>query len=480
VTAISTTLPARIARDIREQRLFAHGDTIIVALSGGADSTALLDLLSRLPGLSPRFVAAHLNHCLRGPESDRDEEFVRSLAEHYRIPLECRRVDVKEYSQRERLNLEDAGRRARIGFLTELRHSWQATAVALAHHADDQAETVLMRLLRGAGPGGLAGMPYRNGRGFIRPLLGVTRAELTAYLVERGLAWREDASNQDTTFLRNRIRHELLPLLEQYNPAIRERLAATAAVLSDEHNLLDQLTQEALDRACIDDGTVFACAISHLTEQPPALRRRFLRLLLERLAGNLDHFSSRHITAMERLLNSPRPNAALNLPQGITVLREYGSLVLRRTPAPLPAMGEQVIAGTGHYPLPGGASLTLTSVPVSADVEPLAADTALFDPDRAPFPWHVRMFQNGDRMVPFGMTGSKKIKELFIDAKVPRSQRRSIPLLFCGDTLLWVCGLRASQLARLDNTSDRAIKAVFSETRRHCLPQHVPVIIESP
>ena len=465
MTTISTTLPARLARIVREQRLFAPDDTIIVALSGGADSTALLDLLSRLPGFSPRLVAAHLNHCLRGTESDRDEEFVRSLAEQYRIPLECRRVDVKEHSRRERLNLEDAGRRARIGFLSELRDSWHATAVALAHHADDQAETVLMRLLRGAGPGGLAGMPYRNGREFIRPLLGVTRAELAAYLAERGLAWREDASNQDTAFLRNRIRHDLLPMLEQYNPAIRERLAATATVLSDEHNLLNQLAKEFVDRACTKDGDTFTCSVRHLSEQPPALRRRLLRLLLERLAGNLDHFTGQHIAAIEHLLDSSRPNAVLNLPQRIIALREYGSLVLRRTLAPpLPVMDELAITGTGHYPLPGGRSLTLTSVPAAAITEPLASDTALFNPDRNPFPWHVRMFQNGDRIVPFGMTGSKKVKELFIDAKVPLSQRRNIPLLFCGDTLLWVCGLRASQLARLDDTTGRAIKAIFSET----------------
>jgi tRNA(Ile)-lysidine synthase len=437
-----------------------------VALSGGADSTALLDLLSRLPGLSPRLVAAHLNHCLRGQESDRDEEFVRALARQYRIPLEYRRVDVKELARRERLNLEDAGRRARIGFLSELRDSWQATAVALAHHADDQAETVLMRLLRGAGPGGLAGMPYRNERKFIRPLLGVTKAELTTYLSERGLAWREDASNQDTAFLRNRIRHDLLPLLEQYNPAIRERLAATAAVLADEHHLLNQLAKEVVDRTCAEDGETFTCSVNHLTEQPPALRRRLFRLLLERLAGNLDHFTGRHIKAMEHLLYSPRPNAVLNLPQGITALREYGSIVLRRALAPSPpaATGELAITGTGHYPLSGGTFLTVTSVPASAVDEPLAADTALFNPDRNPFPWHVRMFQNGDRIVPFGMTGSKKVKELFIDAKVPRSQRGNIPLLFCGDTLLWVCGLRTSQHARLDGTSDLAIKAVFSKT----------------
>ena len=445
--------------------LFGPEDTVIVALSGGADSTALLDLLSRLPGLSPRLVAAHLNHCLRGAESDRDEEFVRSLARHYRIPLEYRRMDVEELSRRERLNLEDAGRRARIGFLSELRDSWQAAAVALAHHADDQAETVLMRFLRGAGAGGLAGMPYRNGRKFVRPLLGVTRAELALYLTERGLTWREDASNHDTAFLRNRIRHELLPLLEQYNPAIRERLAKTAAMLSDEHHLLNRLATENTDRVCTMDGDSLACSVAHLAEQPPALRRRSLRLMLERLSGNLDHFTGRHIEAMERLLASPRPNGILNLPQHITALREYGSFVLRRAVAPPPAdMGELAIAGTGHYLLPGGGALTLTPVPASAAAEPLAADTALFNPERTPFPWHVRTFRNGDRISPFGMTGSKKVKELFIDAKVPRSQRRNIPLLFCGDTLLWVCGMRVSRFGCPDGTSGHAVKAVFSRS----------------
>ncbi|QEM68085.1 tRNA lysidine(34) synthetase TilS [Geobacter sp. FeAm09] len=466
MTDITMTLPLRVARTIREHGLFAPGDTVIVALSGGADSTALLDLLSRLPGCAPRLVAAHLNHCLRGPESDRDEEFVRTLAARYRIPLECRRVDVNTYAQTERLNLEDAGRQARIAFLDELRHSWQAAAVALAHHADDQAETVLMRLLRGAGPGGLSGMSYRNGRSFIRPLLEFSRDELVAYLTARGLTWHEDASNLDTTFLRNRIRHELLPLLESYNPAIRERLAATAAVLSDEHAFLDRLAHQVVDQSCTQDGGTLACHLPTVAGQPPALRRRVFRLLLERLAGNLKHFSNRHIAALEHLLESSRPNAALNLPQGIAAVREYDTLLVRRTtepPSP-PAEAELEITDVGHYRLPGGAHLTLTLVAAPAAVEPLPAATALFDPDRAPFPWHVRMFRPGDRLAPYGMAGNKKVKELFINAKVPPSRRCIIPLLFSGDTLLWVCGLRTSRLASLDGTSTRAIRAVFSET----------------
>ena len=243
-------LHRRITAAILTKQLFKSGDTLIIGLSGGADSTALLDLLATLPAFPLRLVAAHLNHCLRGAESDADEQFCRDLAAHYTIPFESRCVDVKGLAARESLNLEDAGRRARITFFDEISITWQAAAVVLAHHADDQAETVLMRLLRGSGTSGLVGMPWRNGRGYIRPMLDITRAEIEAYLAERRLDWREDTSNLDTTFLRNRIRHELLPLLEAYNPAVRNALATTAGILSEEDMLLDALTRQVAKQVC--------------------------------------------------------------------------------------------------------------------------------------------------------------------------------------------------------------------------------------
>lgn len=462
-----TGLVTRVARIVRKHRLFQPGDTLIVALSGGADSTALLHLLTGLPDYSPRLVAAHLNHCLRGPESDADEEFCRELAHRYAIPFESRHIDVAELASRQGLNLEDAGRRARIAFFDQVREQWHAAAVVLGHHADDQAETVLMRLLRGAGPDGLTGMPYRNERGYIRPLLEITRPEIESWLTQLGLTWREDASNRDIAFLRNRIRHELLPLLEQYNPAVRSRLASTAALLADEDDLLKQLTEELGERACtIEEGDeTLACNIGTLAEQHPALRRRLLRQLLKRLAGSLDHFSNRHIAALEHLLDSPRPNATLNLPQGVTAVREYGSLLLRRTSiTPPPAGCEVVVSGPGRHPLPGGGSLIVTIDPAPTDYTALSFNNACFDPDKAPFPWLVRTFNNGDRIVPLGMNGSKKVKDLFIDAKIPLFQRRRIPLVFSNKTLIWVCGLRTSQLARCEGTSIPIIRAFFSET----------------
>lgn len=458
-----SNLATRVICVVRQHHLFQPGERVIVGLSGGADSCALLDLLCGMSDLKPRLVAAHLNHCLRGPESDADEEFCRNRALHYAIPFESRRINVKEYAALQGFNLEDAGRRARSAFFDELCVKWQTTTVALAHHADDQAETVLMRLLRGAGSDGLAGMSYRNGRGYIRPLLDITRSEIEAYLTERGLTWREDASNRDTSFLRNRIRHELLPHLERYNPAIRERLTTTAALLADENTLLDQCAEEIANRTCSGDGDTLRCDIGLLTAQPPALQRRVFRHLFGRLAGNRDHLSTRHITALEQVLESPRPNATLYLPQGITAIREYGQFLLQRSAdARQVAMGERTLAGPGCYQLPDGSTLTVSIEPAPAAFSPLPPDNAWFDLAKAPFPWLVRTFRNGDRIVPLGMSGSKKVKDLFIDEKIPLSLRRRIPLLFSGNTLIWVCGLRSSDLVKVDGTSAHIARVVYS------------------
>ncbi len=462
---IATNLPARVARTIRANNLFNPGDTIIVALSGGADSCALLDIMAGLEGLKARLVVAHLNHCLRGTESDADEAFARTMAGRYALPFESRRLDVRLFANQKKLNLEDAGRRARMTFLEEIRLAWKAKAVALAHHADDQAETVLMRLLRGSGMTGLSGMSHRNGHHRIRPLLDVTRTEIEAYLTAREISHREDASNRDITFLRNRIRHELLPLLEHYNPAIRERLTTTAALLSDENNLLDQLTEELATRACRYDGSSVSCHLALLADQHPSLKRRVFLHALEQLAGNREHFSRRHIAALESLADAPRPNAAIILPQKITARREYDRLVLHCAEEAEQERftGTITIDAPGNYLLPDGARLSLTVETAPVDTAALARETACFDADRAPFPWQVRMFVNGDRMTPLGMTGSKKLKDIFIDAKIPQTRRRRIPLIFCGEKLIWITGLRTSAHARIDATSTRIIRAEYCE-----------------
>ncbi|MEI6209120.1 MAG: tRNA lysidine(34) synthetase TilS [Desulfuromonadales bacterium] len=449
-------------RTIRELCLFQPDDTIIVAISGGADSTALLDLLGRLPGYRLGLVAAHLNHSLRGDNSDSDEEFCRRLAARYSIPFESRRVNVKELAESGRMNLEDAGRRARIAFLDELLEKYAATAVALAHHADDQAETVLMRLLRGSGMSGLSGMSYCNARGYVRPLLEISRSQIEQYLKECCLEWREDASNHDATYLRNRIRHELLPHLEQYNPAIRSCLVATASLLRDDEALLGDLAERLfIESSRMEEGTIVFRA-GQLRTLGCALRRRVLRNAFTYQAGSLEGLSRRHIDAICAMIDSARPNSRLALPQRVTAVREYDRLLFKRTPEAVPGTfpGLQ-IPGPGYYLLPAGGSLSIEVSEAPDDFCTLPGHTAFLNLDKTPFPWQVRTFRPGDRMTPLGMSGSKKVKDIFIDRKIPSSDRRNIPLLFCNDELIWIAGVCVSEKCRIDTASASAIQVAW-------------------
>ncbi|HIJ96952.1 MAG TPA: tRNA lysidine(34) synthetase TilS [Desulfuromonadales bacterium] len=474
-----SALLARVSRTIRQRQLFRTDDTLIVAISGGADSTALLDLLTRLPGYNLRLVAAHLNHCLRDADSDGDQEFCHTLAERCAIPFESQRIAVKQLAEQQHLNLEDAGRQARIRFLDQLRSINGAAAVVLAHHADDQAETVLMRLLRGSGITGLSGMAHRNQRGYVRPLLDIPRSEIERYLRERGLSWREDASNRDTDFLRNRIRHQLLPVLEQYNPAIRSTLSSTAAIIGDDESLLADLAEQTCDTSFRRENDAIVGTISQLTSLHPALLRRVLRHALKTVTGTLEAISQRHIAAICAMVAAERPNARLALPHGVSAIREYDLLRLRSaTVLQLPSTHfdfaqrkpfrtgrsttvsdagfELTITAPGRYPLPEGGSLCITAT--SAAPIPTDATSICIDLNKLPFPWQIRTFRSGDRMIPFGMHGRKKVKDVFIDRKIPVSVRRRIPLLFCGDQLVWIAGVCVSEIARVDSVSDRMVR----------------------
>lgn len=454
-----TTLAQRLAQTIQKRRLFVPGDTLIVALSGGADSSALLDLLSRLAGYNLNLIVVHLNHCLRGADSDGDEEFCCKLAARYSIPFETRRIDIRSVADENRLNLEDAARRARIEFLDEMKEKYRAAAVVIAHHADDQAETVLMRLLRGSGMTGLSGMAYRNEREYVRPLLDITRCEIELYLRHYALEWREDASNSDTIYLRNRIRHELLPLLEEYNPAVRSCLAATAAIISADEELLSELTAEAFAESCVASERKIVCSRAKLTAFKPALRQRVLRHAFKQLTGTLTGVSRCHISAVCDLIDSDRPNSRLALPHEVTALREYDHLSLITGAAVVEYDFEFMISEPGCYQLPCGGSIKLEATGTATFSED--SGTCCLDIEKAPFPWLVRTFRPGDRMVPFGMSGKKKVKNLFIDRKIPLSERKRLPLLFCGDDLIWIAGVCTSELTRITEGTHTLVKATF-------------------
>ncbi|MSM38613.1 MAG: tRNA lysidine(34) synthetase TilS [Geobacter sp.] len=432
---------------ISEQGLLPQGSTVVVAVSGGIDSVVLLDYLVSRTDLGLSLVVAHLNHCLRGEESDGDEAFVRQLAASHGLAIEVDRVDVRQLAAAQRLSLEEAGREERYRFFAGVAKRYGAAAVALAHHRDDQAETVLLRLLRGSGTAGLAAMLPRSTNGdCIRPLLHVGRAEIEAYAREKGLSFRTDSSNSDTGFLRNRVRHSLIPDLETYNPAISRRLADTAALLAADEELLNAVV--ALRWPTVAHWREGAIALSRavLLAEVAGMRFRIYRRALAEVKGDLRRIAFCHLQAIDRLLAGGPPNGTLDLPGGIQVTRCYDELFVGRSGKSDGVADYAVtIAGGGCYRLPLGGRIEVSTE--ATEGQP-GRNSILVDLDAVPFPWLVRSFRPGDRLVPVGMSGQRKVKELFIDEKIPRGLRCRIPLVFSGTTLFWVAGLRMAASAR--------------------------------
>jgi tRNA(Ile)-lysidine synthase len=290
----------------------AAGGTLVVGLSGGADSVALLDALATLAGpRDVRVIAAHLDHGLR-PDSAEDAAFCRALCERLGVLLRTEVADVRSRARRERGGLEQAARRERYSFLNQVRRETGAAAIAVAHTRDDQAETLLLRLLRGAGATGLGGMRPRAGR-IVRPLLDVSREEVLAHLADRGLGWREDPTNTDMAHLRNRVRHELLPYLEaRFNPSLRRVLARTAALLADEDAHLKEEGEALLARIARTDGDAIVLDRAALAEAPPAVARVAVRQALRR-AGGVGRVGAVHVDGILVLARS-RSSSGRRLP----------------------------------------------------------------------------------------------------------------------------------------------------------------------
>jgi tRNA(Ile)-lysidine synthase len=421
---------------LKEQGLVSVGDRVLVALSGGPDSVALLHLLvGASRRLDLELHAAHLDHALR-EESREDARFVSSLCSSLGLPLIVERCDVAALARLHRQGLEEAARNQRRRFLLATARKLGCAAIALGHHRGDQAETVLHRLLRGAGPTGLAAMRPRNGL-FIRPLLSFSREEILTFLSERRHDFVEDASNRERRFTRNRIRLDLLPLLREFNPRVEEHLAGLARRFGEDEDFwkaeaaraLADLRQAGDREAWLDRARLLALH--------PALRFRVLRLALGEVRGHLDGLAAVHFHALEDLLRNGPVQGEIHLPSAWAA-RRYQRLWLRAAPPDEYPPFEQVVDGPGTVVLPDGRRLLfgLTEAPRGEH-----SGAVEFAACREAFPLTVRTFRPGDRFHPLGAPGGKKLKDFFIDQKVERETRFSLPLVDAGE-ILWVVGMR--------------------------------------
>jgi len=418
-----STLSRAVARVLRG----ASCGRVLVGLSGGADSVALLDALLMLaPSRGLSVVAAHLDHGLRAGSSE-DAAFCKELCARLGVPLHVGRADVRGRARRERRGIEEAARRERYAFLRSVARQIGADTVAVAHTRDDQAETLLLRLLRGAGRSGLAAMRVRSGD-LLRPLLDVSRGEVEAHLAARGLAWREDPSNEDLSIPRNRLRHELLPYLEsRFNPAARQVLARTARLLSDESELLEELAATIpLEEPCAGTARI---EIARLRAAPVALQRIALRRALGRVG--LAGAAERHVEKIRALVSRQDASGRrLPLPGGREAVVSFGSLRLgaRQTAPqaftrPLEVPGEVALPDGGRIvAAPGVAAEARRGVLVAAPAGGL----------------EVRTRRPGDRLKVRGRDVS--LSRFLMERRVDVAVRAALPLVACGSRVVWVPG----------------------------------------
>lgn len=325
-----TKLEQKLKAAIRRLGVVEH-DSLVVAVSGGMDSVALLDALVRIRQrgkLPMKLIVAHLNHMLRGEDSDGDEIFVRNLAAEHELDCLTEQIAVADVAFDEKQNLEATARRLRYEFLERAAEQFAANLVCTAHTLDDQAETILMRMLRGTGAEGLAGVhevrPLGQSVTLIRPLLGITREEVVAHCQNYGLEFRHDCSNDSTEFTRNRVRHELLPLLKSFNPRVNQTLIRLAELISDDESFLRQAAAEALAETRQGAGL----SIKRLMKHPLAIRKRVLRQWLSQIRGGLQRIEAVHLAAIERLIAAGKSGRIIELPGGWQVRRKSGVLEL--------------------------------------------------------------------------------------------------------------------------------------------------------
>lgn len=436
-------LVERVAASLARYRMLSGVKALGVAVSGGADSVCLLHvlrelLLQRDPQL--RLVVVHLNHKLRGAESDEDELFVRHIAASLGLPFYSRSADAGSFSGE---NLEQAARRLRREFFRELIQQGALSRIATAHTRSDQAETVLFRLLRGSGATGLRGILPVTAEGLIRPLLDVTRAEVEQFLRNRGLAWREDSSNLDPRFARNRIRHLLLPALrDDWNPRIDETLANTARLAADEESYWgaevgrlwpEVVLEDHLDSAS-DASSRLILDASAIAALPTALGRRMVRTAIARVRGGLEQIEFDHVERLLELASRPCGSGRVRIPH-LEALRSFHLLRLAGERF-RPMHFRYSITVPGRVRLPDGRLLRLDLIEQASNSQ---CDKVVAGVNAALLPrlLEVRNWQPGDRYQPVGGKRPRKLKELFQEARVPFWDRPGWTILTAGSQVVW-------------------------------------------
>lgn len=426
---------------------------LLVAVSGGVDSIVLLSALSRISVFSRVSLhVAHLDHQIRS-ESAEDAAFVRNLCCQKHIPCHIELCNVPTLAQEEKLSIEMAGRQARRRFLQKVAENVDADAIVLAHHQDDQVETFMLRLLRGSGQSGLAAMRIHQGLWW-RPLLNCSREQILDYARQHDLDWVEDESNKSLDFLRNRLRHQLLPQLLEVNPSFGCRVAGLTQQIQIEEDFWQKKVEQAMGKLVLPCQDGLRLRRDSLLKLHPALRVRMIREALRQVRGDLQRIEAIHLQAIEALLIGTRSQSQLDLP-GCWVARRYETLWLREEVPILPKGFDLNLPSSGELELPDG---RVVRTSIQDELEGESATVTEYSLAQLSQPLRVRSWLPGDRFKPSGMSGHKKLKSFFSDNRIEIEERFKTPMLVCGDIILWVVGARRSDYAIAEQGQGKVLR----------------------
>lgn len=462
-----------IRQTIDKFALLKKGEAVVVSVSGGPDSTSLLFALNSLKKeFNIELYCAHFNHRIRGRESDQDEEYVRNLARRLRIPFAAESKDTKAFAKKNKFSLEQAARELRYDFLLRTAKGMGADKIATGHTRDDQAETLLMRLLRGSGLRGLRAIPPARRLSskitVIRPFIDTSRKDINAYLKTKKIKARLDSSNTKTVFLRNRLRNKLIPHIEQYySKQFKDILARTASVMSADYEyLLKQQTNAFKRIASFKKDKCVSIPLKSFNSLDLSLKMGIVRLAIKSIKGDLRSIDYKHWEGIEKLILKGKVNSLVHLPGGLCVRRRANSIVfeirgVKTIKDKLPV--SFLIKVPGKTKIIDKLSMVSSVLKGRGRGFSGSRNIECFDSDKIAFPLTARSRMPHDRIRPLGMKKYKRIKQIFIDEKIKARRRPKVPIIIdATGKILWVCGIRMSEDFKITPATKRTLKLTIA------------------
>jgi len=453
-----------VRRTIDHYRLLEKGDRVIMGVSAGVDSMVLLHLLNAFRQEFDLFlIVAHIHHGLRPVESEKEAELVQKESVRLGLPFEYGQFNVKEFRESEGFSMQDAARRIRFQFFHNLLKKYGGGKIALGHNADDQVETVLLRLLRGSGLKGLKGMlPIREKR-VIRPLLEVWKEEIEGFARENSISYLTDSSNLKGDYLRNRLRLKLIPLIEQdYQPGFRRTIIKTSTLLREENDFMEKEAGEAYQKIAYEEGGEITFKFSAYQSLHKAIQWRVIQKVLERMEDGLkiDEGEWSDVNLIYRRLRQTPASLLLELSHGLCLEKRYDRVLLRkerlRTIPPF-EVDLNVPGRTYIREIEREVVVEEREWDSSKSIDE-SQNVAFLDYERLHLPLRMRNFRPGDRFQPLGAKGTQKLKDFFIDHKIPKYERPSIPLLISGEMIAWIVGYRIDERVKITSETKRVLR----------------------